>query len=178
LEIASDLKEPLLSAPRERPRRPWCLFRSGQGAYAVGLDAVAEVVEVERLVRLPLSPPGVLGLCTLRRDVIPVLGLQDPGEDAGGPERSEPAFRCMVMVLRTNRGLWALRINPEGTSVAEEPTSDEPTDGQAGGAVTVSRGGTTYKVIDTEAAWASARRSVDDWYCDRWGDSNRRAGRA
>ncbi len=56
-------------------RRAWYLFRSEGVPFAVGLEAVAEVVEADRPVRLPLCPPRVLGLCTVRRDVVPVVRL-------------------------------------------------------------------------------------------------------
>ncbi len=65
-------------------------------AFAVGLEAVAEVVEVERLVRLPQSPPHVLGLCALRRDVIPVVAVQRTA--------AEPSSRFLVLILRTSQG--------------------------------------------------------------------------
>ncbi|MBY0395876.1 MAG: chemotaxis protein CheW, partial [Thermoleophilia bacterium] len=52
-----------------RVGRPWCFFRAGGAAYAVGLEAVSEVIEVERLVALPLCPPHILGLCNFRREV-------------------------------------------------------------------------------------------------------------
>src|SRR5438874_1226602 len=82
-----DMDRPGLDEPEPPPQPPraWCLFRCGRATLAVGLEAVAEVVEVERLVVLPHSPPRVLGLCALRREVIPVIGLVDPGDEPAGP---------------------------------------------------------------------------------------------
>src|SRR5438874_2320734 len=108
----------------ERPIRPWCLFRSGPIGYAIGLESVAEVIEVERLVRLPHCPPRVLGLCVLRRELIPVIGLNEPAAGPASTPAPAPA-RALVLILRTARGTWAIRINSEGTVVAEE-SLDEP----------------------------------------------------
>src|SRR4051794_6008810 len=154
-------------ATAARPGRPWCLFRSGERHLAIGLESVAEVVEVERLVRLPTSPPRVIGLCALRREVIPVIGLNDPGPE---PPAGPPGF--LVLILRTGRGTWAVRINAEGTLVAEESVDDvAPAAERLGPAFlgSVRRGDTCYAVIDPEATWQDVRQSVEDWYCDRSG---------
>ncbi len=151
--------------------RPWCLFQCGRSAYAIGLDAVAEVVEVERLVRLPHSPPRVLGLCSLRREVIPVISLNQPGD---APEAPPPMATAglLVMILRTGQGTWAVRINPEGMIVGEERLDDiAPAAIPLGPAFlgTVRRGETTYAAIHPEATWQNIRQGVEDWYCDRMG---------
>jgi purine-binding chemotaxis protein CheW len=155
-----------------RPTRPWCLFRSGSGAFAVGLEWVAEVVEVERLVRLPHSPPQVLGLCALRREVIPVIGLS-PGP-APAPSKGESPGKLPVLILRTNQGPWAVGITPQGTTVTEEPL-DNPSDtpGPEARAVpallgTVPRGETTHGVIDPMTTWRNVRARVESWYADHW----------
>jgi purine-binding chemotaxis protein CheW len=144
------------------PTRPWCLFRCGRAAYAVGLEAVAEVVEVERLVRLPQSPPHVLGLCALRREVIPVVALDRP---EGGPAA---AFgKLPVLIVRTARGQWGVRIDAEGTAVAEEPLDPAgPADDGSGAAFvgTVRRDDTSYAALDPEATWSGLRRGIDEWY--------------
>lgn len=156
--------------PALRATRPWCLFRCGNSAYALGLESVAEVVEIERLVGLPQSPPRVLGLCTLRRDMVPVIGL----ERQEGPPLSErsPASRLLVLILRTPRGTWAVRINDEGTCVAEEPLDDpRPGDDDDGPVYlgTVRHDGKSYAVIDPEATWRKVRRGVEGSYSEPHG---------
>jgi hypothetical protein len=47
-----------------------------------------------RLVCLPHVPPSVQGLCTLRREVVPVIGLTGPRPDA-----AERRDRCEPGVL-------------------------------------------------------------------------------
>ena len=144
--------------------RPWCLFQSGPRAYAIGLESVAEVVGVERLVRLPHSPPRVVGLCTLRREVMPVIRF--------GLEVRSGSGGHTLLVLRSGQGPWALEVSSEGTTVAEdalegippEPDPDCPGTTFLG---TVRRGETTYAVIDPEATWRGVRAEVETWYTDQ-----------
>ena len=98
--------------------RPWCVFRSGPRTYAVGLGAVAEIIEAESLVRLPLGPPCVLGYCTFRRDVVPVVRLADE------PAEADPEARLTIMILRTEQGVWGVQIERGGAVVAEAPLDD------------------------------------------------------
>ena len=147
-----------------RPTRPWCLFQSGPRAYAIGLESVAEVVEVEKLVRLPQSPPRVVGLCTLRREVMPVIGL--------GPGLRSDAGRHTLLILRTGHGPWALEVSSEGTTVAEDSLDGTPSDpdpDSPGTAFlgTIRRGETAYAVIDPEATWRGVRAEVETWYTDQ-----------
>jgi purine-binding chemotaxis protein CheW len=124
---------------------------------------VAEVVEVDRLVPLPLCPPRVLGLCSLRRKVIPVVGL---GRAEAGPAGA-PGPKVLVLVLRTARGTWGARIDGEGTAVAEEPLDpDLPFEEGAGLTFlgTVRRDDLAYAVIDPEATWRDLRGGVEHWY--------------
>jgi chemotaxis signal transduction protein len=162
-----------LPANSARPtRRPWCLFLSGTGLYAVALDAVAEVVEVERLVGLPQSPPQVLGLCTLRREVIPVIELDRSARDRGA---QGVGSGLTVLVLKTGRGRWALHVNSQGTTVVEDDLGDPPpvSDHADGPSLaisgTVRRGDEVYSVIDPEATWKFVRQRVEDWYSNHWG---------
>jgi purine-binding chemotaxis protein CheW len=136
----------------------------------VALEAVAEVVEVERLVGLPQSPPQVLGLCTLRRDVIPVIELD---RSAGAGNTQAAGSRLTVLVLKTGRGRWAFPVDSQGTTVAEDELGEPPaasarTDG-LGITGTVHRGGDVYAVIDPEATWTLVRQQVEVWYRNHWG---------
>ena len=151
-----------------RTTRAWCLFEAGGGRYAIGLEMVAEVVELERLVRLPSCQPRVLGLCALRRDVIPVFRIGPEGEPPEGPDGE----RKHVLILRTSRGVWAIEIHAEGTVVAEEPLDATKRPGDVDDAVvvlgTVPRGEAVYTAIDPEATWWRFREAVDDWYAHYW----------
>ena len=142
--------------------RPWCCFRSGARSFAVDLTAVVEVIETEGVVRLPHSPAVILGLCAFRRDVIPVVRL------IGGAEvRGERRGRIDVLILRTEQGLWGLRIDRSSTVVSEDvlqadqgPDADESVTAPVliG---TLRRGETACAVIDPEATWQRLRSVIE-----------------
>ena len=151
----------------ERPSA-WCLFESSSRHWAVPLESVAEIIAVDRLVRMPLCPPDLLGLCTVRREAIPVFW---PVHDEASPGHLTPSH--VVLILRVAQGLWGMPIIREGTIVLEDepgivPTSpdpsaarpsDSPDDSSA-----ILRGKVRYKILDPETAWHEARRSIERWY--------------
>jgi purine-binding chemotaxis protein CheW len=145
--------------------RAWCLFRSEGSPFAVRLESVAEVVEVDRTVRFPLCPPRVLGLCAVRRDVVPVVRLVGHGDGQPGEARK----RLNVLILRTAHGAWGVRIDKEGTFVAEATLDDPETETPPGAGPpailgSIRREGTTYDVIDPELAWRDVRADIEEHY--------------
>lgn len=142
----------------------WCLFRSMSQSFAVPLDYVAEVVSVDQLLRLPLSPAEVIGLCTIRREVIPVVRLLDRENDPREPADLINA----VLVLQAEQGLWGIGINREGIAVVEGfPGFIEPSarcENIAGAAGTIRRGDLLHTVINPVRAWATLRASIERWY--------------
>jgi purine-binding chemotaxis protein CheW len=130
----------------------------------VALAAVAEVVEAEQLVRLPLCSPRVLGLCTYRRDLLPVIALGH----APAAARNTADARPVVLILRSEHGSWGVQVDRGVTIVAQGPM-DETGSLSAGpdGAVvigTIMRGEVIHSVIDTEATWRAVREAVEGWY--------------
>ena len=95
--------------------------------------------------------------------MIPVIGLND----AMNVEASGAGGKHSVLILRTAKGTWGLRINPEGTIVAQEGLDEVATSG-GGGSESVHRGETDYAIIDPESTWRSVRDRVEDWYCNHW----------
>lgn len=158
--------EPEHSPPAEV--RHWCLFQGARRAYAVGLEVVAEVVEVDRLVRLPHGPSQVLGLCTLRREVVPVVRL---GPD--GPSRTPGPGAGLVLVLRTSRDTWAVPIGGEGTAVVEGPLettcpNPDPATPWLSPLGTVRRGAVAHVALDAETTWARVRAAAEAHFADHW----------
>jgi hypothetical protein len=142
----------------------WCLFRSQTSALAVPLERVSEIVAVDRLVQLPFSPPSLLGLCTIRREVIPVICLQSESSE----ECAKPYRPTGVLILRTDQGSWGIGINREGIAVLDESIPEEGTTGtepqpQEFPGV-IMRGEDAYTIIHPEEAWVTVRAALDRWY--------------
>ena len=53
----------------------FCLFRGDGRPMAISVESVAEVLETDTLIRLAWSPPQVVGMCSYRREVVPVVKL-------------------------------------------------------------------------------------------------------
>jgi purine-binding chemotaxis protein CheW len=81
-----------------------CTFRIGGQLFALDVGAVGEVLHVDRVVRVPLAPPGVLGLTNLRGaavaivDLAAVLGLElGPAEPAAAGQATALVFNLQGM---------------------------------------------------------------------------------
>jgi hypothetical protein len=155
----------MVNTVETRRSHAWCLFRSRSQPYAVRLESVSEVVSVDRLVRLPLGPPELMGLCTIRRDIIPVVGLVD-----GRPAPVHPKMiPNTVLILQAGQGIWGIGISREGIAIVDE-TKDEGDDASAGttdltdSGSGIRVGDTVFAVINPEQAWSSVRTTIERWY--------------
>ena len=50
----------------------FCLVRCDSRPLAVAVENVAQVLEIDALVKLSLCPPAIAGLCPYHRQVVPV----------------------------------------------------------------------------------------------------------
>ena len=92
----------MAAVPVATARRRALLLPVGADLYAVGLEAVREVLEPASLTRLPGAGRVVLGLLNVRGQVVPVL-------DTGVLLDLAPLGRPVaVAVVRCSRGLAAL----------------------------------------------------------------------
>lgn len=153
--------------PRDLARaQAWCLVRIDERPFAVALNAVAEIVEAEALVRLALCPPRVLGLCAYRRDLLPVIALFDRPTAPRPPGKGDE--RALILILHGAHGSWGIRIDRGGADVAEGTLEERGAipDGDRGPIIigSITRAGTTHAVIDTEATWRNVRHELDLWY--------------
>lgn len=161
------------------PRRchAWCLFRSRSQHFAVRVDCVSEIVPLDRLVRLPYGPPELLGLCSVRRDVIPVFDAGDSSATAG--QDLQPVNSALI--LQAEQGAWGLGIHREGIVVDDPRTQDDESDSDEIVAPIepvdeLRRGDTTYTVIHPEKVWIKLRASVERWYHHRGPAASELAG--
>jgi len=97
------------------------LLTVGSESYALAVEDVLEVAEVEAPTPVPGSPASVLGVCNLRGNVLPVLDL---GALLGGS--GERGARRVVVAERGGRraGLVVSAV----TDVGELPEAREPAD--------------------------------------------------
>ncbi len=149
----------------------FCLFRCGSLPFAVAVANVAEIAEVDALVRIGLCPPRIAGLCPYHRQVVPVVTLRpDPSRSAtptAEPRNSGKSAREVVLIVETAQGLWGILIDPEGTSITtQRPSRHEPRD-EGDGVVTAGRidhQGVVHSLLDVESTWRGLRALVVNWY--------------
>jgi chemotaxis signal transduction protein len=138
-----------------------CLFHCTPRSYAVPVESVAGVVEVASLVRIGLCPPGILGLCPYRREVIPVV---DFGAEAPAVDRaSGAAGEVSVLIVQSAQGSWGIRVDRSRTRIAAERVSGhEPTRAEEGvtSVGVVRHDGSDHSLIDVEATWERLRSDV------------------
>jgi chemotaxis signal transduction protein len=164
--------------------RWFCLFRGDAGPMAVPAESVAEVLDVDRLVRLAWSPPQVAGLCPFHREVIPVIRLaastHDTRVDSSGesdpPAGTHPSgerqdrddrARRILLILKADRGSWGIRSDSAWTIMSRECPEYHAPQSEGDGPVLVGNilhAGTRYGVLDTEATWHGLRSAIGRWY--------------
>lgn len=159
----------MVRAPVAESPRSYCLFTSGPHALGVAVGSVVEVIPRERLVRLPLCPRQVAGLCAYRGGFLPVVGLETAGDRA---EVGDDQGRA-VLILWTESGSMGLLIDRRGVSVEDGVAGlDGAESTDLGGlefAGTIARGGRRYRVLDPERTWQALRDRVEKWYRDALG---------
>jgi chemotaxis signal transduction protein len=163
--------------------RWFCFFRGDAGPMAVAVESVAGVLETDTFVRLPWSPPGVVGMCSYHGEVVPVVVLDLPenhgrdGHKKGLESDAAPdhipakpgidcAARCVVLVLKTAHGAWGIRIEAEKTFMGHETPEYITTPRVSDGSVvigSVGLAGTCYRILDAEATWRGLRSGIAGW---------------
>jgi CheW-like domain len=149
------------------PSNAYCLLPGRSRSLAVSLDAVVGLVEAGRIIRLPLCPTPVVGLCMSRGGFMPVLR---PIECADADDRRalEADRAETILVLRTPRGDIGLLIRREGVSIAENCVvrTTEPRTLPMGfiASGSIERDGATLAVIDPARSWQGVRTLLDGWY--------------
>jgi chemotaxis signal transduction protein len=165
------------------PKRWFCFFRVDAEPMAVSVESVAGVLETDRLVRLPWSPPQVVGLCSYHREAVPVVTLGSLEDKAADDRRkaqgTETALhstetthidlgrsRWTVLVLRTDQGAWGISVKAGSAVMSQEsPEHFAPRTDDRGGVLvgTVRFAGTSHGILDAEATWCGLRCAVVRW---------------
>ncbi len=149
----------------------FCLFQCGSQRFAVPLANVAEIAEVDALVRVGLCPPRIAGLCPLHRQVVPVVTLgQDPSRTARIGSRQPNSGKSpkeIVLIVQTSQGIWGILIDREGTSITtDRPSRHEPKDETDGIVIEgrIDHQGNVHALLDAESTWRGLRALVVNWY--------------
>jgi purine-binding chemotaxis protein CheW len=134
-------EEPFGPAPEpplagERPAGPRVLeeyltFFLGGEEYAVPIERVREVARCPPVAEVPRAPGGVVGVVTVRGDVVPVL---DPRGALGLPRGKGPEAPGRLVVVDEGDGPCGLLVDAIASVVRLEPGSVEPCPAGVGGA--------------------------------------------
>jgi len=105
------------------------VFRTGELWFSVPAIAVREVTVAPELVQVPGCPRSLAGLCHLRSEFIPVVGLEELLEIDG----IQPIERQDKLIVLSGRVSWAIRVAEAAalesleTLISPESRSDEGT---------------------------------------------------
>lgn len=101
------------------------------------MESASEVVPDPQITPLPMTPPSVLGLFTLRGEIIPLfdtrvlLGLTATSSRPGGSLAGAQARLAVVVHTSEGRGALAANALP-ATAVLGDPTGPSESRGTAG----------------------------------------------
>lgn len=84
----------------------YCVFRADDAEYAVSADLIREVADLVPIVPVPDAPSVLVGMCHLRTEFIPVLGV-NPLIGAGQSRVRDASY---LLVFAPDEGPWALLI--------------------------------------------------------------------
>lgn len=99
---------------------PRLIFHAGPARYALPASAVREVARLPRLTPVPLAPPGLLGLGTVRGETLAVLS---PQTLTGNTDDAKP--RQLLVLAGTTRAALAIdRIERIEREARAEEVSD------------------------------------------------------
>ena len=122
------------------------VFRIGRELFGVSLQAVAEVIDAPALERMPDSPPGLLGVMSVRGEAIPVYDLT-PALDVG----RQRIGAALVFDRGARRVGFAVDDVDDAVAIEERMLREAPgaaTDGMLRGLVR--RGDDLIAVLDTD----------------------------
>ena len=98
-----------------------CLtFRIGKQWYGIEVHKVIEVLQLVALDELPMAPPDVLGLMTLRDQVIPVVDLRR----RFGETNVSFTLQTPIIAFKTDKGMAGVVVDDVDTVIPVEEEAD------------------------------------------------------
>ncbi len=110
---AAASEEPIV--PRQVLLEEFLTFRLGKEEFAVAIARVREVLRAPRITEVPRAPAGVLGVVTVRGEVVPVVDARARLGVAGGAETSG-----RIVIVDTGEGPIGVLVD-EVASVVRLP---------------------------------------------------------
>jgi len=167
---ASPAEDPDLAAHEE-----YLTFLLGKEEYAIAIERVREVMKSPPITEVPHAPPHVLGVVTVRGEVVAVF---DPRRRLGLPGTPPPPGQGRVIIVDAGEGPCGLLVDSVASVVRLRPGSIEPRPQGLGGASAEClagigrRGDHLFTVLDLGAclrrpAGASRRADEEDRRADR-----------
>ncbi|HEY6002028.1 MAG TPA: chemotaxis protein CheW [Anaeromyxobacter sp.] len=112
-------------------REEYLTFVLGDEEYAVAIERVREVMRSPPITEVPHAPPHVLGVVTVRGEVVAVF---DPRRRLGLPGTAPPAGSGRVVIVDAGDGPCGLLVDRVSSVVRLRPGSIEPRPQGIGGA--------------------------------------------
>jgi purine-binding chemotaxis protein CheW len=155
-----------VNAPLEIASSQFLTFRVGAQSYALPSAAVAEVIRVPAIVRVPQAPGALLGVANLRGAVLPIVGVRE----LLGQSDATPATSTMAIVLDIGAPAAIVVDSVEAldtVDMARIEARDKELSAAGGekllGAFRIERDHTVAKILDIkallEAAFANRARA-------------------
>ncbi len=149
----------------------YCLFRCESLPLAVAVANVAEIAEIDALVRISLCPPRIVGLCAYHRQVVPVVKLGKDPSPAAPSAVEQPGqvqgLKEAVLIMQNPQGMWGILIDRQGSSLTSQQPLRHDRREDIEGLVTEGRiehQGVSHALLDAESTWRGLRGMVVNWY--------------
>ena len=104
-------------------REEFLTFLLGAEEYAVAIERVREVVRAPPITEVPRAPAHILGVVTVRGEVVAVL---DPRRRLGLPEAPVAAGQGKIVIVDAGDGACGLHVDRVASVVRLRPGSIEP----------------------------------------------------
>lgn len=145
------------SLQSDAAERRFLTFRMDRRLYALPAEAVAEVIRMPVVARVPQSPAGLLGLANLRGSVLPVASLRallgQPGEADGALARAIVLDGASPVALAVDRIEAFVSIAPGRIETRRAELASEPGERLSGA---FPSGEDVAKILDFAALTAAA----------------------
>ncbi|HEY6099772.1 MAG TPA: chemotaxis protein CheW, partial [Anaeromyxobacter sp.] len=109
--------------PDSMVREEYLTFVLGNEEYAVAIERVREVMRSPPITEVPHAPPHVLGVVTVRGEVVAVF---DPRRRLGLPGAAPASGRGRVVIVDAGEGPCGLLVDAVASVVRLRPGSIEP----------------------------------------------------